>query len=48
MARQHPGETGGSFMVHGLIEFLTSPDPRAEFLRYFLDLFQNENSSFNE
>lgn len=32
-ARIHPGETPASFIVHGLVDFLTSQDPRAQLLR---------------
>ena len=31
--RQHAWETGGSWMAHGLVEWLVSDDPRAETLR---------------
>ena len=33
IARQHPGETPGSFICEGLIDFLLSKDKEAEFLR---------------
>ncbi len=33
IARQHPGETGGSYMMDGIIRYLTSQSPEAEFLR---------------
>jgi murein tripeptide amidase MpaA len=34
MARQHPGETPGSFMAEGIMDFLTDPDnSEAEYLR---------------
>ena len=32
-ARVHPGETNASYMMHGLIDFLTSEAPEAELLR---------------
>jgi hypothetical protein len=36
-ARVHPGETNASFMMHGVIQFLTSEDPMARTLRdYFV------------
>ena len=33
MTRQHPGETCGSWMIQGLIDYLTSSSPEAEALR---------------
>lgn len=33
MSRQHPGETGGSFMMQGIIDFLTGKSPEAIALR---------------
>jgi murein tripeptide amidase MpaA len=33
IARQHPGETGGSYMMQGLIDFITGSTPEAEALR---------------
>lgn len=33
IARQHPGETMGSWVMQGVIEFLLSNDPMAEYLR---------------
>jgi len=32
-ARVHPGETAGSFMLQGAVDFLLSPQPEAAFLR---------------
>ena len=32
-ARVHPGETSNSYAMEGLIEFLTSQDERAKYLR---------------
>ena len=32
-SRVHPGETGASWMMHGLIDFLTSDAPEAQLLR---------------
>ena len=32
-ARVHPGESSSSFVIQGLIEYLISDEPRAEFLR---------------
>jgi murein tripeptide amidase MpaA len=32
-SRVHPGETGASFMMNGVIDFLVSDDPSAELLR---------------
>ncbi|CAD8120249.1 unnamed protein product [Paramecium sonneborni] len=33
MARQHPGEPQGSYVMQGIIEYLTSNNPQAEYLR---------------
>ena len=33
MARVHPGETVGSFMMKGVIDFLTSDEDEAIYLR---------------
>ncbi|CAD8166524.1 unnamed protein product [Paramecium pentaurelia] len=33
LARQHPGEPQGSFVMQGIIDFLTSNNPQAEYLR---------------
>ena len=32
-SRVHPGETGASYMMNGVIDFLVSDDPSAELLR---------------
>ena len=34
MARQHPGETVGSFVAEGLVEALSQPTPESQFLMY--------------
>jgi len=36
-ARIHPGETPASFVMHGIIDFLTSPDPVAMILRRYIE-----------
>ncbi|CAD8117283.1 unnamed protein product [Paramecium sonneborni] len=33
LARQHPGEPQGSYVMQGIIEFLTSNNPQADYLR---------------
>lgn len=34
MARQHPGETVGSFVAEGLLEALSQPCPESSYLMY--------------
>jgi len=33
MARQHPGETTGSYMIEGVMDYLTENTQEAQFLR---------------
>jgi murein tripeptide amidase MpaA len=33
LARQHPGETVGSYMMHGVMEFLLQDSPECRFLK---------------
>lgn len=33
IARQHPGETGGSYMMQGVLSFITGDSEEAQFLR---------------
>lgn len=33
MARQHPGEGVGSYMMHGIIDFLLHDTPESRYLR---------------
>lgn len=39
IGRVHPGETCGSFMVEGFLNFIVSDDPRAQILRETFDFY---------